>query len=210
MRRILKDACATWNAKHPDDLVSVDKCEWLKLYAITHAFIRHALSGYDQALAEGADRDELQERISRAACRAYPWLRSDTDPRTAAETEGKSEDVRPYNAFSKQLSDLAAERARLTLAIKDARRHRADSWREQVAELEARLALVNERADRLNTFFDASVERTEEGKFVRTLCSIQRTREYDFARASTISRAECYPNRTQNRLVSSVQHAAER
>ena len=145
----------------------------------------------------------LQERISRAACRAYPWLRSDTDPRTSAKTEGKSEDVWPYNAFSKQLSDLASERARLTLAIKDARRHRADSWREQVAELEARLALVNERADRLNTFFDASVERTEEGKFVRTLCSIHRTREYDFA-------GRVLPESYTKSLVSSVQHAAER
>jgi hypothetical protein len=181
MRRVLKEACASWNLRHPDNHADPDESEWPLLYNALHAYCRHELCGYDQALAAGADRDQLRERISRAACRAWPWLKVERDPRTSddADTAPERRDYRPFNSFSKQLSDLVSERSLLTLAIKDTRRHRVAGWREHVSEMEERLAAVNTRVDQLNKLFKPSA-RVEGGTLVNYIWAVHTVAGYDF------------------------------
>jgi len=141
--------------------------------------LRHQQTEYDAALAAGADRDELRERISAAAGRSYPWLRIERDPRSSVQAKAERKDFRIFNDFSRRLSDLVIERARLTLAIKDARRKKAAGWRKDVAELEARLGRVNARADELTALFKPT--DFDEDRMVHSLASIHRVPGYDFA-----------------------------
>jgi hypothetical protein len=181
MGRILKDACATWNVRHPDDLLSVDTCDWSKLYAIVHAFIRHQFCSYDAALAAGANRDELQQRISRAACRQYAWLRVDHDPRGDVDAAPEPEAERPFNHFSRRLSDLVSLRSQITIGIHDTRKNRAAGWREELAALEETLADVTEQIDKLTRLCTAKDQPMDDGVLVSGICTTQRVRGYDFA-----------------------------
>jgi hypothetical protein len=181
--RILKESCASWNLRHPEDEhADPEESEWPLLFNVIHSFLRHQQTHYEEALAAGAGRDELRERISRAAAKAYTWLRIEHDPRTNDDKEPELErkDYRPFNSFSRQLSDLISERSRLTVAIKDARRKRAEGWREHVVEMEERLAEVNARVEKLNRLFKPS-ERIEGGVLVNSIFSFHSVMGYDFA-----------------------------
>jgi predicted RNA-binding Zn-ribbon protein involved in translation (DUF1610 family) len=186
MARVLKEASAHWNLLHPDNLADPEESDWRLLCNVVHSFLRHQQTQYEQVLAAGADREELHDRISRAASRFFPWLKVERDPRTSPEAEEKPEDYRPFNDFSRRLSDLVSERSRLTVAIKDARRKRLE--REHIAELEERLARVNARAERLNDYFKPTV-REETGTVVHSVCMEHSVRRYDFAGREL---AECY------------------
>jgi hypothetical protein len=164
MARVLKEASAHWNLLHPNNLADPEKSDWPLLCNVVHSFLRHQQTQYEQVLTAGADRDELHDRISRTARRFFPWLKVECDPRTSAEAGEEPEDYRPFNDFSRRLSDLVSERSRLTVAINDARRKRLG--REHIAELEERLARVNARAERLNDYFKPVV-REETGTVVR-------------------------------------------
>jgi hypothetical protein len=37
MRRVLKEACASWNLRHPDNHADPDESEWPLLYNAVHA-----------------------------------------------------------------------------------------------------------------------------------------------------------------------------
>jgi predicted RNA-binding Zn-ribbon protein involved in translation (DUF1610 family) len=178
MARLLKEASAHWNLLHPDNIADPEKSDWPLLCNVVHSFLRHQQTQYEQVLAAGADREELHDRISRAASRFFPWLRVERDPRTSAEAEEKPEDFRPFNEFSRRLSDLVSERARLIVAIKDARRKRLG--REHIAALEERLARVNARTERLNEYFKPAV-REETGTVVHSVCMEHSVRRYNFA-----------------------------
>lgn len=80
--RLLGEACQHWNIYRAADVPAADpiESEWPLLCNVVHAYLRHSHCAYDQALAAGADRDELRRRIGEAAARAYPWLRLDHDP----------------------------------------------------------------------------------------------------------------------------------
>ena len=169
-----------------DNLADPEESDWRLLCNVVHSFLRHQQTQYEQVLAAGADREELHGRISRAASRFFPWLKVERDPRTSREAEEKPEDFRPFDDFSRRLSDLVSERSRLTVAIKDARRKRLG--REHIAELEERLARVNARAERLNDYFKPAV-REETGTVVHSVCMEHSVRRYDFAGREL---AECY------------------
>jgi hypothetical protein len=139
MARVLKEASAHWNLLHPDNLADPEESDWRLLCNVVHSFLRHQQTQHEQVLAAGTDREELHDRISRAASRFFPWFKVERDPRTSAEAEEKPEDYRPFNDFSWRLSDLVSERSRFTVAIKDARRKRLG--REHIAELEVRNVL---------------------------------------------------------------------
>src|SRR5271165_3984130 len=148
MRRVIIEACAEWNLRHPaENHADPESSEWELIYSAVHAFCRHMLTGYEQALAQGANRDQLHERISRVACRRYTWLRADTDPRKSSNN-GENQELkkdRPFNHFSKELSELVSERSRLAVAIMQARRKSTEGWREHVALLKENLVGVNAR-----------------------------------------------------------------
>jgi hypothetical protein len=163
------------------------------LYALVHAFIRHQLCSYDQALADGADRAELRERISRAACRQYAWLRADHDPRGERDTAPEPEAERPYNSVSKRLNSLVSLRAQITTAVREVRKKRETGWREELAALEESLANATKEIDRLTHFFTVKDQPVEGGVLVSSVCSTQRVRGYDFAGRVL---AECYTKST--------------
>jgi hypothetical protein len=178
MGRVIAEACAEWNLRHPNRHADPEASEWVLVYAIVHAFCRHSLSWYEQALAEGGDRDQLHEQISRAACRQYTWLRAHIDPRKSLSIgqEQGLEKGRPFNNFSKELSELVSERWRLAMAIKEARRKRAEGWREYVARLEGNLVNANARIETLNAFFRPYVVEEDEYVKVSSLVCSRRVR----------------------------------
>jgi hypothetical protein len=191
MARVLKEACAIWNTMHPDDRAYPEESEWPLLYNAVMTFLRHQHTDYDAALAAGADRDELREQIARAAGRAYRWLRIEHDSRSSVQAKTERKDFRIFNDFSKRLSDLVSIRARLTLATKDARHHRAPGWRKDVAELEERLGRVNAKVDELTDLFKPF--KLDEHRELHTLAMLHRTPGYDFA-----GRGELAPSYTKS------------
>jgi len=151
MARVLKEASAHWNLLHPDNLADPGESDWRLLCNVVHSFLRHQQTQYEQVLAAGADREELHDRISRAASRFFPWLKSSAIRERAPKPKRSPKITGHSTIFRGRLSDLVSERSRLTVAIKDARRKRLA--REHIAELEERLARVNARAERLNDYF---------------------------------------------------------
>jgi hypothetical protein len=51
MARVLKEACAIWNAMRPDDRAHPEESEWPLLYNAVMTFLRHQHTEYDAALA---------------------------------------------------------------------------------------------------------------------------------------------------------------
>jgi hypothetical protein len=121
--RILNEACAAFNVRHPP-------AEWLdpktstwdnRFLGAVFAFLRHQVSGYDQMLADGADRDTLRRQIHTAARRTYPWLSLDSDPRTrfrAASPSGSTQSTRRLDRVSQAMSE-ALEAKQEALAGRD-------------------------------------------------------------------------------------------
>jgi hypothetical protein len=103
------------------------------------------------------------------------------DPRTDDDNrEPERRDFRPFNSFSKQVSDLVSERSRLTMAIRESRRKRAENWRERVADMEDRLEEINARVQKLNNLFKPP-ERMEGGTLVNSIACFHAVMGYDFA-----------------------------
>ena len=81
MERLLAEAVQTHNLRCEEKLDAAES-PWPHLYGTILAFCRHQLSGYDQLCTE-ENRETLQAQIETAARKAYPWLRSDIDPRAS-------------------------------------------------------------------------------------------------------------------------------
>ena len=184
MQHLLKEACGYWNIRHPEAKAFSDRSEWPLLYNVVLSYLRHSHSCYDQALAQGANREGLRERISRAARIAYPWLRIERDPRKTEPATGEpSKHERPFNRFSRQLATLVGQRARLTEALAYERRHQAEGWRIRLAQTQKQLAKVNTQIERLSDLFEPSVKPDQDGKGTRVhpLYCRHSVPGYDFA-----------------------------
>jgi hypothetical protein len=180
MNRLLKEACASWSLRLPaDQHADPVESDWRLLVNVCHSYIRHNFCAYDEALAQGANRDSLREQIGHMAATTFPWLRAEHDPRLD-QVESPRKDSRPFNNFSRQLSDLVTERSRLSVAINLERRKRASGWREHVAELEERLAKVSARIDRLNVFFKPAIEKEAGHVYVNSMGCFHAVPGYDF------------------------------
>jgi len=125
---------------------------------LVHAFCGDILTGYEQALAQGADRDQLHEQISRVACRRYTWLRADTDPRKSS-SNGQDQELkkdRPFNDSSKGLvsSSLSVRSWRWRLSKRAGNGLKTGV---SMSLLKENLVGVNARIEALNEFFKPSV-----------------------------------------------------
>jgi hypothetical protein len=141
--RLIVEAVGTYNLRHPDSPVDAKTVEWSHLCAIILSFCRHELSGYTQALLEGADREKLRAAVHAAARAKYPWLRANTDPRKPESKEAPP-DSRMLTRYSRRSADLITYKAQLLARMRELRgqlsRSQTDELKERVREIDALIA----------------------------------------------------------------------
>jgi hypothetical protein len=126
--RLLREAVADFNLRHPDSRLDAKTSDWSVLYRTIHKFIRHRLTDYEERLGGSgynqALRDHLVREIEKAACRKYRWLRSDHDPRseTPCEVQEPAKPQLMYNLGAAQLADLYTQKNRIIGALREKRR----------------------------------------------------------------------------------------
>jgi hypothetical protein len=118
MDRIIEEALADWNLRHPvaEEKLDAATSEWRMVFKAVLAFLRHRLSSYDDARhAHPEERERFYREVQRQAQRRYRWLRPDVDPRGTEppKKEPPTAELLPFDLASRFLSDRYTDKARL-------------------------------------------------------------------------------------------------
>jgi hypothetical protein len=124
--RILFEACEDWNLRHAalDEKLDPATSEWPLLFKGTLAYLRHALSNYDEVRrAHPEERERLYREVQRQAQRHYSWLRPDVDPRDKVPKEKPPAAVEklPFDLAAKFLADRYTDKNRLIQYSRESR-----------------------------------------------------------------------------------------
>lgn len=120
--RLLREACATWNVRHPDTPASLGpECEWPLLVNVVHSFLRHQCTNYDVIVCP-ENREDLRGQIAAEVRKIHPWLVSHTDPRRYGKaTAAKLTPLKYFDRLSQQSVELLTKRSALSQALHGAR-----------------------------------------------------------------------------------------
>jgi hypothetical protein len=118
-QRLIREACATWNLRHPDDPIHPSKSEWRMVYEAVIAKLRHEFSDYDKTV-NSKNHDQLREEIRAAAKRRYPWLRPDMDPRNGLACTAPNQLT--FDHLSAELARLYSARQDIEVRLRQLRK----------------------------------------------------------------------------------------
>lgn len=196
--RLLKEACTSWNLRHPDsEQANPIESPWPLLYNAVLTFLRHCHTDYDQMLSlSGGDelvREQLRAEIFAAAMKLYPWLRLGSDPRVGQSVRiGRA--AKFYDRISSELSDLVSRRGQIVTAVNELKRKRSLETKQRIAVLQIELQQLQEDIEVRTRAFKtapeiAGVEITPEIKGFRLEIMRQSEPVYLFG---DLPLAECY------------------
>jgi hypothetical protein len=145
LSRLLHEAVEAWNARHPESSVDWLTVEWPRLQTIAHAFIRHALSDYDEALREApSQRKVFRAQLFRAAISTYPALKPGAaDPRLSLEETKQPALLLDYLARNATEACEASHRLRDLLRVRGANKEIKTELRELEAQRAHCTGLLN-------------------------------------------------------------------